>query len=129
LLFGTFSIGKDWQAMMGSGQPGANRKTRVVKVGEEIDGWKLAEIQDKSVVITSGAARETISIDTATPRDSSRTAATSIQPQTAAVQTTQSTAAAPSAPAATNTQAPPPTGTTGKGHWLDSPFGRIWIND
>ena len=129
VLFGTFGIGDNWQATLASGQAG-NRKSRPMKVGETIDGWQIVEIHQNSVVVVSGAFRETVSIDSAIqgPRVSERTVGSSVQP---APQTSPSSAAVGS-PAPVNNASPPlppPPPGAAKGHWIDTAFGMKWIED
>jgi hypothetical protein len=59
VLFGTMSMGTDWMAMLGPGKPG-NHDYKPMKVGEVIDGWTIASIADKSVVIKANDVEETI---------------------------------------------------------------------
>jgi len=59
VLFGTIFLDKTHQmALLASGPSGRNY--REMKVGEEIDGWKVVEIQNKSVVVESLGVRETV---------------------------------------------------------------------
>ncbi len=59
ILFGTMSLGDGRIAMVGPGQPG-NRSYRPMKVGEVIDGWSIAQIDEKSIVVEANAIQETV---------------------------------------------------------------------
>jgi hypothetical protein len=79
-LFGTVFIGSEKMAMLA---PAGNRSYRPMKVGELIDGWTVAEIQDKSVVITGNDIRHTIVMNDPTgqiARDNTRTTINAIVP-------------------------------------------------
>jgi hypothetical protein len=131
VLFGTFGIGQDWQAMLASGQPG-NRKSRPMKIGESIDNWQILEIRKDSVVVASGALRETIPIDTGVQtRVAERTAIATpapIQPPPAAPQPGSPTASA-TPPAKSVPSCVPDENPSGKGHILETPFGKKCIED
>jgi hypothetical protein len=130
-LFGTFGIGKTWQATLASGQQG-NRKSKVMAIGESIDGWQLVEIHNGSVVVLNGAVRETLSMDAtvSVSRDATRTLVEDAQPIVVQQQTpkpsTETTIAAPgpSANPATNTRPGEQ-----KCHDVETPFGRRCIID
>jgi hypothetical protein len=126
ILFGTIKLGDDQLAMVGSGQSN-NRTDRPMRVGETIDGWTLAEIQEKAIVVSWNDTKQTIVMSDPTaqvPRDYSRTA----------------TAGSASTTVLTSTPAPTPTPTTvapttpapqapGKSHVIDTPFGKKVIQD
>jgi len=59
-LFGTVNLGKESTAVVAPGQPPGNRNSKSMKVGEVIDGWKIVEISDKSMVIEANSVKETI---------------------------------------------------------------------
>jgi hypothetical protein len=131
-LFGTFGIGKTWQATLASGQPG-NRKSKVMAIGESIDGWQLVEIHNGSVVVLNGAVRETLSMDAtvSVQRDATRTLVEEAQPIVVQQQTPKPSAETPApAPALganpANPSAPPG---EAKGHYVETPFGRRFILD
>jgi hypothetical protein len=117
-LFGTLSIGSEKMAMLA---PAGNRSYRPMKVGELIDGWTVTEIQDKSVVVTGNAIRQTLVMNDPTgliPRDTTRTTVTAIAP--AAIP-----AAIPQpAPAFTSTPTPAAPGSAPrKMRLVDGPLG------
>ncbi|HYR89050.1 MAG TPA: hypothetical protein VE422_33555 [Terriglobia bacterium] len=60
ILFGTVNLGKDNTAVVAPGQPAGNRNSKSMKVGEVIDGWKIVEISDKSIVIEANSVKETV---------------------------------------------------------------------
>jgi hypothetical protein len=59
-LFGTVVIGKESMAMVAPGQPAGNRNYKSMKVGDVIDGWKIVEIADKSIVVEANSVQQTI---------------------------------------------------------------------
>jgi hypothetical protein len=91
LLFGTMALGSERMAMVG---PGGSREYRPMKAGEVINGWTIAEIQEKSILISADGLTETIIMNDPTasiPRERGRTSAS---PASAPVQVV-SPAAAP----------------------------------
>jgi len=87
-LFGTVAIGKESMAMVAPGQPAGNRNYKSMKVGDVIDGWKILEIADKSIVIEANSARETIIMNDPSAlvqRDHTRTLVSAAAPNVTAV--------------------------------------------
>ncbi len=60
VLLGTLMLGGDRMAMMAPAGARNNRSSTTLRVGEEIDGWELAEVREKSVVIEAGTISETV---------------------------------------------------------------------
>ena len=59
VLFGVMSVGSEKIAMLGPAQSG--RASRPVKVGDSVDNWQVAEIGDRSVVVTAAnGMRQTV---------------------------------------------------------------------
>lgn len=133
ILFGTMTIGSEHVAMLAMGQSG-NRNSRPMHIGETIDGWKLLEIEDKSVVVGANETRETVVINDPTakvPREQRRTAGNS--GAAPAVSTVGSRPASPppvAAPAPARNPANPATtqGNTGR-RVIRTPFGDIIDNE
>ena len=101
VLFGTMSFGKEWLAMVASGQPG-NRSARRMKTGEAIDGWTIVQILDKSIVIEGNSIRDSVIMNDPSAqvvRDHTRTLAPTAQAPVISV-----AAPAPPAPAASSSQ-------------------------
>ena len=131
ILFGTMGIGSDWQAMLASGGAG-NRKSSPKKVGEKIDGWEILEIRKDSVVVVSGTAREIIPIDTGiqqrvVERTQISTAPPVAPPAAPTVASTTQASTSTPAPAKNVVACVPDEG--GKGHILETPFGKKCIED
>ena len=60
VLLGTLMLGGDRMAMMAPAGARNNRSSTTLRVGEEIDGWELVEVREKSVVIEAGTISETV---------------------------------------------------------------------
>jgi hypothetical protein len=123
-FFGSMSLGGGRMALMGPGNPG-NRAYRPLTVGDEIDGWKLIQVDPKAVVVESGGVQERILMNDPSAqiaRDYSKTLSTatnapvvSIGPPPAAVPAAQP-----------NSQQPSPTGADGpapRTRIIKTPFG------
>ncbi len=120
LLLGTLSLGDGPQAFLAPGENGGS-DSLPFGIGEVIDGWEVAEIDAKSVVVESGGVRQTIIMNDPTAmisRNSRRTTAGNTAPQVSTVQTTgpasetQSSASGrratpPAPPSATDENVPP----------------------
>jgi hypothetical protein len=73
VLFGTIIIGKDRFAILqdvtnpsaGAGVPGQGQHTPPIrlKIGDSVDGFRLAEIADRKVVFTKDASRVEVMLD------------------------------------------------------------------
>ena len=75
LLFGTMLLGNDRLAMLSPGDSGS-RASRPVRVGETFDGWTVAEIQSKTVIVKWDDIKQTLVMDDPTAqlaRDYSKT--------------------------------------------------------
>lgn len=59
LLFGTMMLGEDRLAMLSPGDS-ANRSSRPVRVNETFDGWVLARIEDKAIIVRWGEVEERV---------------------------------------------------------------------
>ena len=60
VLYGTIAIGSEKTALLVSGESPDSRAYRPTRVGEQIDGWTLVEVDDKSVVVEMNTVRETV---------------------------------------------------------------------
>src|SRR2546426_3791930 len=112
ILFGTIFLGPERLAMVAAGKPG-NRDYRPMKVGEVIDGWKIVEIQDKSISIEVNGIKESIIMNDPSAqvsREYTRTAApaaaSTVNPGAIPGATQPVSAASTSAPPATPAPAP-----------------------
>lgn len=109
ILFGTITLNGERLAMVGPGGRGGNRSYKSMKVGEQIDGWTITEIQDKSVKIKADTLEDSVIMNDPTakvPRESTKTEATaappvvvSTPPPSPALTSTPSAASTPSQPA------------------------------
>lgn len=101
VLFGTMLLGQGWTAMLASGQP-QNRNSRPFRVGENIDGWTIVEIAEKSVVVEVNSSRETLTTNDwmtlQIPRDSTKTLASAPPPVTQSVSQPIVSSSAPATP-------------------------------
>jgi hypothetical protein len=132
LLFGTMSIGNESIAML---SPGQGRQSTAMKIGESINNWQLVEIQKDSVVMTANGVRTSIGLSDA-PRDHTRTGAASSPAAAVTIVSAPPSEPATSAAASAATPTPPPfvqtpnpTPGQGKGHWMYTPFGNVWVAD
>ena len=128
LLFGTMSIGNESVAMLA---PAQGRQSTAMKIGESINNWQLVEIQKDSVVMAANGVRTTIGLNDA-PRDHTRTGAASGPSAAVTIVSAPSASAASSGttpPPLPSTPPPNPTPGQGKGHWMYTPFGNVWVAD
>lgn len=122
ILFGTLLLGSERLALLGKA---GSRSRQSVKVGEDFDGWRVVEIEDKSVVIISNGAQESLIVgkipierrteSTASPAVSSVPPA----PQSATPAATASPRPPAASPGTGRIPAVLPPGT----HVIDTPFG------
>ena len=101
------------------------------KIGESINNWQLVEIQKDSVVMAANGVRTTIGLNDA-PRDHTRTGAASGPSAAVTIVSAPSASAASSGttpPPLPSTPPPNPTPGQGKGHWMYTPFGNVWVAD
>jgi hypothetical protein len=59
ILFGTLLLGKERLALLGKAGAGS-RAGPPVKVGEDFDGWRIVEIEDKSVLVAANGSQESL---------------------------------------------------------------------
>jgi len=100
ILFGTITLNGQRLAMVGPGGRGGNRSYKSMKVGEEIDGWTITEIQDKSVKIKADTLEDSVIMNDPSakvPRDSEKTAATAAPPVVVSTPPSPALTPAPSA--------------------------------
>jgi hypothetical protein len=133
ILFGVMTLGTDRLAMLGPGDAG-NRASRPVRVGEVFEGWKLVEIQSRSVTMQWENIKETVIMNDPTVQVARLTEKTgganpgatpvlNLSPVSAPVATPAQTQPVPTDP-------PPPVSPTGKKQILvRTPFGNKWIDD
>jgi hypothetical protein len=118
-------LGKEWTAAIGSGRnPG--RAFRTMKAGETIDGWTIAKIEDKSVLVQSGERQEVLIMNDPTAalqRVAEKTAASAASPVTQVSSPPRTTEPA-GGPA---TAASPPPAAATPGNVIVTPFGNIVV--
>jgi hypothetical protein len=74
VLFGTLIVGSQKTAYVGSA---GSKNSKSMKAGDEIDTWKIIDIQANSIAVESNGVRETVKINdpvTQIARDASKTA-------------------------------------------------------
>jgi hypothetical protein len=134
LLYGTILIGKDLMAMLAPADAPA-RSSRPVRAGEVFDGWTVAEIQEKAVIVKWDQVTESLIINDPTAQVTRDYGKTGVGAAPGPV-VTVAPAALPAAPVATvpsgNSFAPQTTTTspTGKKQIvIHTPFGDKIMDD
>ena len=116
--------------MVAAGKPG-NRDYRPMKVGEVIDGWKIVEIQDKSILIEGYAAKESIIMNDPSAqvsREYTRTAAPPAASSAIPAVMPGVTQPGPAASASTAQPATPAPSKPGR-RVIRTPFGLVEVED
>ncbi len=111
LLVGTMSLGGDLMAMLAPAGAGNARSYQPIRVGESVDGWRLVEIQGKSVVVEANAVQQTLIMNdpsASIPRETVRATnrARSNEPVVVASEPVEAETSAVLAPTASATVAP-----------------------